>query len=182
MGFKSHHVDSNIPWKSRILYGCGTWHVPRREEHGISLWTRPRKEVLRPNKELAKSSHLRFYVTSHLRFGLFHSLFPIKICKHFSLPPHVPYVPAHLTVLDTIMGIFGEEYNKIELIVLRFSPVSNLQLLPPSCSQISSSAPHYNTTSEIRLCVSYCWEGESWHCKAPETVSSNTQFLSNTTT
>lgn len=146
----------------------------------------PLKEVLRPNKESANSSHLRFYVTSHLRLGLvggpFHSRFPIKICMHFSLPLHVPHVPAHLTVLVTIMGIFGEEYNKIEFVLMRFSPVSNLQLLPPSCSQISSSAPHYNKISEIRLCVSYCWEGESWHCKAPEIVLSNTQFLSNTTT
>lgn len=144
------------------------------------------QEVLTPNKESAKSSHLRFYVTSHLRLGLvcgpFHLIFPIKICMHFSLTPHVPHAPAHLTVLDTIMGIFGEEYKKMELLVMRFSPVSSLQLLPPSCSQISSSAPHYNVISEIRLCVSYCSEGDSWHRKAPEAVSSNTQFLSNTTT
>jgi len=143
------------------------------------------KEVLRPNKKLAKSSHLKFYVTSHLRFGLvggpFHSLFPIKICMHFSLLPHVPHAPARLTVLDKIMGIFGEEYKLIELLVMRFSPVSSLQLLPPSCSQISSSAPYYKVISEMRLCVSYCWERDSWHCKAPETVSSNTHFLSNTT-
>ena len=45
-GFKSQHVDSNVPWKPYILYECGTWYFPRREEHGISLWTRQWKKYL----------------------------------------------------------------------------------------------------------------------------------------
>jgi hypothetical protein len=96
-----------------------TWNIPVNS---------PLKEVLRLNKELAKSSHLTFYVTPHLRLGLvggpFHSLFPAKICINFSPPPHLSHAPVHLTVLDTIMGIFWEEYKKLELLVMRFSPVS----------------------------------------------------------
>ena len=79
-------------------YFVWVWNLvlpPQGRTWNISV-NSPLKEVLRPNKELAKSFHLRFYVTSHLRLGLlggpFHSLFPIKICMHFSLP-HMCHMP-----------------------------------------------------------------------------------------
>jgi len=132
MGLKREKVRASSPITSTAIY-LETPVFCMGVEPGTShTWNlsvnSPLKEVLRPNKELAKSSHLRFYVTSHLRLGLvggpFHSLFPVKICMHFSLPPHVPHAPAHVTVLDTIMGIFWEEYKKLELLVMRFSRVS----------------------------------------------------------
>ena len=70
---------------------------------------------------------------------------------HISLPPHVPHAPAHLTVLDKIMGIFGEEYKVMELFVMRFSPVSSY-FLP----LVLKYLPQHPTTKWFPKCVSVC--------------------------